>query len=194
MIMQQAGFPQASEAIKVTMLIGLWNLAGTLAAFWLVDRVGRRPLLLVGTIGMALGLAVIGLFFRLHITGVIVPVILMLAVGAYVMSMAPVTWLLMTEIFPNSMRSKGMAVASTALWLASFLANLAFPLMTEFSERHWRSAAGAFWFFALICIGTFVFCYKLVPETKGKTLEEIGSSWTRRQLYAEPSRDSASHP
>jgi MFS family permease len=127
---------------------------------------------------MAVGLTAMGVFFYLHITGLLVPLILMVAVAAYVMSIAPVTWLIMSEIFPNHMRGKGMAVASTALWIASFVANLVFPLMTEYSEKRLGSAAGAFWIFALICVGTFVFCWRLVPETKGRSLEEIGRSWT----------------
>jgi SP family arabinose:H+ symporter-like MFS transporter len=178
MIMQQAGFPQASEAIRITMIVGTWNLVCTVAAIWLVDRVGRRPLLLYGTLGMTAGLICMGAFFYLHITGVLVPVILMVAVATYGMSIAPVTWLIMSEIFPNRLRGKGMAVASTSLWVASFVANLVFPLMTSFSEAHFGSALGAFWTFALICLGTFYFCWRLVPETKGRTLEEIGRSWT----------------
>lgn len=178
MIMQQAGFPKASEAIRMTMLVGIWNLVCTLVAVWLVDRVGRRPLLLYGTLGMAVGLILMGVFFHLHITGIVVPLVLMIAVAAYVMSIAPVAWLIMSEIFPNHMRGKGMAVASTALWISSFGANLAFPLMTAYSEKHFGSAAGAFWVFAVICLATFVFCWRLVPETKGRSLEEIGRSWT----------------
>jgi SP family arabinose:H+ symporter-like MFS transporter len=127
---------------------------------------------------MAAGLILMGIFFHLHITGIVVPLVLMVAVAAYVMSIAPVTWLLMSEIFPNHMRGKGMAIASTALWIASFVANLVFPLMTDFSEKHFGSAAGAFWTFAVICLGTFVFCWRLVPETRGRSLEEIGRSWT----------------
>jgi sugar porter (SP) family MFS transporter len=178
MIMQQAGFPKASEAIRVTMIVGIWNLVCTVVAVWLVDRIGRRPLLLFGTLGMALGLVLMGVFFHLHITGAVVPLVMMIAVAAYVMSIAPVAWLIMSEIFPNHMRGKGMAVASTALWISAFAANMIFPVMTEYSEKHFGSAAGAFWVFAAVCLGTFVFCWRLVPETKGRTLEEIGKSWT----------------
>jgi SP family arabinose:H+ symporter-like MFS transporter len=178
MIMQQAGFPQASAAIRVTMIVGIWNLICTFAAVWLIDRVGRRPLLLWGTIGMAAGLIAMGVFFHLHITGPVVPLVMMVAVAAYVMSMAPVAWLIMAEIFPNHMRGKGMAVASTALWMASFGANFLFPLVTDYSEKHFGSAAIAFWLFAGVCLVTFAFCWWLVPETKGRTLEEIGQSWT----------------
>jgi MFS transporter, SP family, arabinose:H+ symporter len=177
-IMQQAGFPQASEAIRVTMIIGIWNLICTFAAVWLIDRVGRRPLLLYGTLGMAGGLTAMGIFFHLHITGPVVPLVMMIAVAAYVMSMAPVAWLIMSEIFPNHMRGKGMAVASTALWIASFGGNFLFPLITDYSEKHYGSAASAFWLFAVVCLVTFVFCWWLVPETKGRSLEEIGQSWS----------------
>jgi SP family arabinose:H+ symporter-like MFS transporter len=183
MILQRAGFPKASDALGATLLIGTWNVICTMAAVWLVDRVGRRPLLLLGTLGMACGLIVMGVFSSLHVTGLAVPLILMVAVGAYVMSIAPVTWLIMSEIFPNHMRSTGMAIASTALWVASFVANFAFPLMTDYSERHFGSPAGAFWIFALICIGTFVFSWQFVPETKGRSLEEIGKSWTTAARY-----------
>jgi MFS transporter, SP family, arabinose:H+ symporter len=176
-IMQQAGFPQATEAIRIAMIVQIWNLFCTLTAVWLVDKVGRRPLLLGGTLGMAAGLICLGAFFHLHVTGILVPVVLMVAVAAYSMSIAPVTWLLMSEIFPNRLRGKGMAVASTALWIAGFVANLIFPVMTNFSEKRFGSAVAVFWTFALICLGTFYFCWKLVPETKGRTLEEIGRSW-----------------
>jgi nitrate/nitrite transporter NarK len=80
------------------------------------------------------------------------------------------------------MRGMGMAIASTALWVASFIANFVFPLMTEYSEKHLGSAAGAFWVFALICLATFVFCWRMVPETMGRSLEEIGRSWTANPL------------
>ncbi|MFZ0908859.1 MAG: sugar porter family MFS transporter [Candidatus Acidiferrales bacterium] len=176
-IMQEAGFPQASKAIFISLLIGGWNLICTIVAFWLVDWVGRRPLLLYGTIGMALGLAIMGVFFKYHVTGIAVPLTMMLAVAAYSMTLAPVMWLIMAEIFPNQVRGMGMAVASTALWIADFGANFSFPIMTGFFERHFGSAAGAFWVFAGICLFTFYFCWRLVPETKGKTLEEIASWW-----------------
>jgi SP family arabinose:H+ symporter-like MFS transporter len=184
-IMQQAGFPKASEAIFVSLIIGGWNLLCTLTAVWLVDRWGRRPLLLFGTLGMAVGLIVMGIFFAMHITGIVVPITMMLAVAAYSMSMAPVTWLIMAEIFPNRLRAKGMAIASTALWIADFIASFSFPVMTASFERNFGSAAGAFWVFALICLGTLVFCWRMVPETKGRTLEEIEKWW----LVGAPARE-----
>jgi len=179
-IMQKAGFPQASKAIFVSLVLGGWNLACTLVAIWLVDRAGRKPLLLVGSAGMAVGLVAMGIFFQLHLTGVIVPVTMMFAVAFYAVSLAPVSWLLMAELFPNQVRAIGMAVASTGLWIADFVASFSFPILTAFFERHFGSTAGIFWLFAAVCAGTFIFCWKIVPETKGKTLEEIARWWSAR--------------
>ena len=179
-IMQKAGFSQASKAIFVSLIMGAWNLICTLIAIGLVDRVGRRPLLLVGSAGMAVGLSAMGIFFQLHLSGLIVPLTMMFAVAFYAVSLAPVSWLLMAELFPNQVRAKGMAVASTALWIADFVASFSFPLMVAFFERHFGSTAGVFWVFATVCSGTFIFCWKMIPETKGKTLEEIANWWLPR--------------
>lgn len=187
-IMQKAGFPQASKAILVSFVMGGWNLICTVVAIWLVDRVGRKPLLLVGSAGMALGLIAMGIFFRLHLTGPIVPLTMMFAVAFYAMSLAPVSWLIMAEIFPNQIRAMGMAVASTALWIADFTASFSFPIMNAFFERHFGSTAGVFWVFSAVCGGTFIFCWKMIPETKGKTLEEIARWWAPRGVASDAER------
>jgi sugar porter (SP) family MFS transporter len=178
-IFQQAGFARASDAIGVTMILNVWNLLCTVTALWLVDRLGRRPLLLLGLIGMAVGHVLMGLFFYYHRTGVAVPLVMMLSVAAYVTSIAPLAWLIMSEIFPNHVRSRGMALASTALWVASYTANLAFPALTKAFEERFGSTAGVFWVFASVCLVALLFCWLAVPETKGRTLEEIGKSWTQ---------------
>jgi MFS transporter, SP family, arabinose:H+ symporter len=179
-IMQKAGFPQASKAIFVSLVLGGWNLLCTLVATWLVDRVGRKPLLLVGSAGMTVGLVAMGVFFQLHLTGVIAPLTMMFAVAFYAVSLAPVSWLLMAELFPNQVRAIGMAVASTGLWIADFVASFSFPILNAFFERHFGSTAGVFWMFAAVCAGTFIFCWKIIPETKGKTLEEIARWWSTK--------------
>jgi sugar porter (SP) family MFS transporter len=179
LIYQQAGFAQESDAIGVTMIVNVWNLLCTITALWLVDRLGRRPLLLQGLIGMAVGHVVMGLFFHFHITGVAVPLVMMLSVAAYVTSIAPLAWLIMSEIFPNHVRGWAMAVASTALWVAAYTANLAFPVLNKSFEERYGSAAGVFWVFASVCLVALLFCWFAVPETKGRTLEEIGESWTQ---------------
>lgn len=183
-IMQKAGFTQASKAIFVSLMVGGWNLLCTLVAIWLVDRVGRKPLLLLGSAGMAIGLIAMGIFFQLHFSGLIVPFTMMFSVAFYAVSLAPVSWVLMAELFPNELRATGMAAAATALWVADFIASFSFPVMNSFFERRFGSTAGVFWVFAAICTGTFLFCWKMVPETKGKTLEEIASWWLPKSTKA----------
>jgi len=190
-IMQKAGFSQASKAIFVSLVLGGWNLLCTLLAIWLVDRVGRKPLLLVGSAGMAVGLVAMGIFFQLGLSGLIVPLTMMFAVAFYAVSLAPVSWLLMAELFPNQVRAIGMAVASTGLWIADFIASFSFPIMNAYFERRFGSSAGVFWVFAAVCTGTFVFCWKMIPETKGKTLEEIARWWSPKRAPSSAERVSS---
>jgi SP family arabinose:H+ symporter-like MFS transporter len=178
-IFQQAGFAEASEAIGVTLILNIWNLLCTVTALWLVDRLGRRPLLLQGLLGMALGHVLMGLFFHLHITGVAVPLVMMLSVAAYVTSIAPLAWLIMSEIFPNRIRGKAMALASTSLWVAAYTANLVFPVLTKSFDDRFGSTAGVFWLYAVVCLLAFWFSWGYVSETKGRTLEEIADSWAK---------------
>jgi SP family arabinose:H+ symporter-like MFS transporter len=178
-VFQQAGFARASDAIAVTLILNVWNLLCTVTALWLVDLVGRRLLLLQGIFGMAVGHTLMALFFQAGVTGVAVPLIMMLSVAAYITSLAPLAWLIMSEIFPNRIRGRAMAVASTCLWIAAYSANLTFPVLTKSCEDRFGTAAGVFWLFAAVCVLAFFFCWFMVPETKGRTLEEIGSSWTR---------------
>jgi sugar porter (SP) family MFS transporter len=181
-IMQKAGFAQASKAIFMSLVIGGWNFLCTLVAIALIDRVGRKPLLLFGSAGMAIGLVAMGVFFELHLTGLIVPLTMMFAVAFYAMSLAPVSWVLIAELFPNQLRATGMAVASTALWIADFAASFSFPIMNSFFEHRFGSTAGVFWVFAVICTGTFFFCWKMIPETRGKSLEEIARWWSPKGM------------
>lgn len=177
-IFERAGFHQASDAIFQNLLVQAWNVACTVAAMAVVDRLGRRPLLLGGTAGMAVGLAAMGAFFHWGKTGGFVLLTMLLSVGAYVVSLAPLAWLIMSEIFPNRLRARAMAVASLCLWISCFLTATYFPIMTAGFEARFGTPAMAFWIFAVVCIAAFVFCLVLVPETKGRTLEEIGASWT----------------
>jgi SP family arabinose:H+ symporter-like MFS transporter len=160
-----------------TIIVNVWNLACTVLALWLVDRVGRRPLLLVGTTGMALGQFLMGAFFYLKITGPWVVGTMMLCVAFYVTSLAPLTWLIMAEIFPTRIRSTAMATASVIVWASSYVGAQGFPPVVAFFERTVGTSAPIFWIFGVVCICSLVFCWRLVPETKGRSLEEIGGSW-----------------
>lgn len=178
-ILQKAGFHRAQDALMQTIFLNIWNLLCTLLALWLVDRVGRRPLLLTGTAGMAIGFVVMGMVFHFGLSGGYVLLIMLACVGTYAISLGPLPWLIMSEIFPTRLRGKAMAIGSLSVWLALFVANQVFPSLVAGLERRFGTPAGAFWVFAVVCCVAFVFGWRMVPETKGKSLEEIAQSWTR---------------
>ena len=187
-IFQSAGFNTASDAIWQAIPLNIWNIICTAVAFWLVDRTGRKPLLLAGSAAMALGLALMALCFRFGWSGYWVVVVMFLCVGAFVSSLAPLAWLIMAEIFPNRIRGKAMSVAGVALWVAFFSGSQFFPTMIAYSKDRFGSPAGVFWLFAGVCVFSFFFCWRLVPETKGRTLEEIASSWKKRSAHQKLSK------
>ncbi|MEO6436286.1 MAG: sugar porter family MFS transporter, partial [Tepidisphaeraceae bacterium] len=162
-VFQKAGFASESAAIGQTVLLQIWNVAVTALSMWLVDRVGRRPLLLWGVAAMGAGLVAMGLIFANRVSGIYVLLVMFFAIGAYIVSLAPLTWLIMSEIFPTRLRGKGMSVASISLWIAFFLGMLFFPIMREFFERRSGTIAGMFYTFAGVCAVAFVFFYKFVP-------------------------------
>ncbi len=176
-IYQAAGYEKISDAVWLSVVTYIFNLAMTAVAFWLVDKTGRRPLLLVGTAGMVLGLVCLGLVFFLEIGGIAVLVAMLLAQAAYLTSLAPVTWIIMSEIFPTRIRGRAMGISALALWIACFLGVMYVPVLMEAFEAAFGTPAGIFWLFAGVCVFAFWFCWKWVPETKGRTLEEIARSW-----------------
>jgi sugar porter (SP) family MFS transporter len=179
-VFQGAGFPNPSEAIFPSVILNVWYIVCTVAALLLVDRLGRKPLLLIGAVGMAAGMTLLGSLFHFHKTGVCVVVTMFLVMGAYLVSFAPLAWLVMSEIFPNRLRGKAMTVASVCVWVASFLTTKYFPPMVGYFKLTFGSPAMVFWIYAGVSLAAFFFSLFVVPETKGRTLEELGASWTRR--------------
>jgi sugar porter (SP) family MFS transporter len=152
-----------------TVAVGAVNLIFTLVAMWLVERAGRRGLMLFGSAALIVCYIIIGLLLR-DITGngSLLLLFVLLAIASYAVSLAPVTWVLIAEIFPNRIRSEGVALATFFLWLACYTLTLTFPvIMSKFGGYT------AFWIYALVCLLGFLFVYFKVKETKGKTLEEI---------------------
>ena len=178
-IFQKAGFVRAQDALRETVLMSCWNLVCTLIAFWSVDRLGRRPLLLAGTFGMMVGFVLMGGVFYLGITGWPVLAVVLICVGAYASGLAPVSWLIMSEIFSTRLRGRAMAVASFAVWLSFFISGQAFPPAVAYLEKRFGNIALAFWVCACVSCLAFIFAWKMVPETKGRALEEIAASWTK---------------
>jgi MFS family permease len=147
---------------------GSINLVFTLVALGVVDRGGRRPLMLLGSAGLAVIYLALGCCYRGGIQGLAMLLLVLAAIGCYAMSLAPVVWVVIAEIFPNRIRGAAMAVAVSALWVACFLLTFTFPIL---NRR--LGSAGIFWLYAAICIAGFVFIKLKLPETKGKSLEQI---------------------
>jgi MFS family permease len=150
------------------VITGTINLAFTVVAIAMVDRVGRRSLMLAGCAAIGLSHLLLGGAYAAGLQGLPVLVLTLCSLGAYAVSLAPVTWVLIAEIFPNRVRGAAVSVAVSALWAACFVLTFAFPLLQ-------RSAgiAATFWIYAGVCFAGFGFVWAKVPETKGRSLEQI---------------------
>lgn len=175
-IFEIAGFTSATAALAATMGVGIINVLATIVSVWLLDRVGRRRLLLVGTAGMALSLLFLcGAFFIR--TGWIDEVSLfslMAYVSFFAIGLGPVTWVLISEIYPLKIRSKAITVAVFANWGFNYIVSLTFLDLIQGMGPAWT-----FMVYALVTLISFWFIFRFVPETRGKTLEEIESMIVR---------------
>jgi sugar porter (SP) family MFS transporter len=180
-IFKFAGLSSASVAILASVGVGVVNVVFTLVAMQLIDRVGRRPLLLASLAGMALGLAVLGLAFSLPqlsgSLGWIAVASLMVYVGSFAVGLGPVFWLILSEIYPLRIRGRAMSVGTVANWSANLIVALSFLTLTQVLGK-----AFTFWLYGVVTIGAWLFAFFLVPETKGKTLEEIEAHWRAGKL------------
>ena len=174
-IFHAAGY-DISSVLKNIAWTGSVNLAFTFVALGLVDRSGRRPLMLFGSAGLAIIYTVIGFCYHGQVKGPPMLLLVLAAIACYSMSLAPVTWVVISEIFPNRIRGAAMAVAVSSLWIACFLLTYTFPMLNG-----QLGAAGTFWLYAAICVVGFVFIKLKLPETKGKSLEQI-----ERELVDKP--------
>jgi sugar porter (SP) family MFS transporter len=170
-VFSAAGF-KVSDILFNIVVTGAVNLVFTLVAMATVDRAGRRILMLLGAAGLCVIYAVLGAAYHAQLQGTYMVVLVVTAIGCYAMSLAPVTWVVISEIFPNRVRGTAVSVAVSALWIASFILIYTFPRLNQAV-----GAAGTFWIYAAICAAGFVFVKLRLPETKGKRLEEIERSW-----------------
>ncbi len=180
-IYQKAGFTGASGAIFQALLLNILALLCTVTALVLVDRAGRKPLLLVGTAGMALGQILLGLCFHLGLTGLYVVAAMFLCNIFYQISLAPLAWLVLSEVFPMRVRALGQSMGALVIWSSTYIVTQILGPLIGYLERSFGSAAGAFWLFSAVCVVAFIFSLKLVPETKGKSLEEIAAFWGEKK-------------
>lgn len=157
-----------SDVLFNIVITGAVNLVFTLVAIRLVDRAGRKPLMVLGSAGLAVVFGLIGAGYAVHSRGLHILVLVLVALALYAVSLAPVTWVLLSEIFPNRIRGAAMSVSTFALWAACFVLTYTFPLLNK-----GLGPAGTFWIYAGISVLGFLFIRSRVRETKGKTLERI---------------------
>src|SRR5271155_3752518 len=161
-----------SDAFFQSVLVSLINLLFTLFALWLVDRAGRKTLILAGTTLQFISLALVGWFYHIHGSGLAVLIFVMSFVAGHAFGNGVACWVIISEIYPTKVRGRGMSIATTALWLVGYVGNQTFPLM----QKHLGSD-GTFWVFSAGALLTVVLVGWLVPETKGRSLEDITKLW-----------------
>ncbi len=175
-IFEFAGFQTAGFSILATAGVGMVNVVFTIVAIRLMDKVGRRPLLLIGVAGQIVGLVILGVAFQLHqltaLVGYIAIISLAIYVGSFAIGLGPVFWLMISEIYPQKVRGAAMSIATIANWSLNLLVAVTFLTLVEALGR-----PETFWLYAAIGVVAWVFIYRLVPETKGRSLEDIEEHW-----------------
>ncbi|WP_203257225.1 sugar porter family MFS transporter [Hyunsoonleella ulvae] len=174
-IFTAAGYSVGDMLFNI-VITGSVNLIFTLVAMRTVDSWGRRKLMLFGSIGLGIVYLILGGAFYFQFTGWPVLLMVITAIAIYSMSLAPITWVVLSEIFPNKIRGVAMSIATFSLWVASFVLTFTFPILKDALE-----ASGTFWVYSFICIVGFLFIRIKLPETKGKTLEEIEQELTKEK-------------
>lgn len=172
-IFSAAGYA-VSDVLMNIVVTGITNVVFTFVAIFTVDRWGRRGLMLFGSSGLAIIYAIMGACYYYGVSGWPMLLLVVLAIACYAMSLAPVVWVVLSEIFPVRIRGAAMAISTFFLWTACFLLTYTFPLLNEYLK-----ASGTFWVYGGICLAGFLFVRALLPETKGKSLEEIEKELTK---------------
>jgi len=170
-IFSAAGYDLSAILFNI-VVTGVTMLVFTFVAIATVDRQGRRVLMLSGCAGLVVVYVTLGYFLRIHSRGVHMLALVVAALACYAMTLAPVTWVVLSEVFPSRVRGTAMAIATASLWAACFVLTYTFPLLEAV-----LGTAGTFWVYAAVCALGFVCVWRWLPETKGKTLEEIEGFW-----------------
>jgi len=168
------------SSLLQTIIVGIVNLSFTVVAILTVDRFGRKPLMIIGALGMAVSMIALGLSFYTNHLGILALIFMLTYTAAFAMSWGPVTWVLLSEIFPNSIRG-AMSIAVAAQWIANWIVSLTFPMM---NDNHWLTGlfhhGFSYWIYGVMGLLAAFFMWRFVPETKGKTLEEMERLWRKK--------------
>ncbi|MBK7097653.1 MAG: D-xylose transporter XylE [Sphingobacteriales bacterium] len=168
------------SSLLQTIIVGAVNLLFTVVAILTVDKFGRKPLMIIGSVGMAISMIALGLTFYFNKVGVLALVFMLTYTASFAMSWGPVCWVLLAEIFPNSIRG-ALSIAVAAQWIANWVVSLTFPMLNDSMWLTEKFNHGfAYWIYGIMGILSAIFMWKMVPETKGKTLEEIEHFWKKK--------------
>ena len=176
-IFQSAGYSVGDVLFNI-VITGVANVVFTIVALYTVDRLGRRSLMLFGAAGLGLIYLTLGTCYYLHVTGFFMVVLVVAAIAVYAMTLGPVTWVLLSEIFPNRVRGVAMATCTFALWTGCCTLTFSFPSLNAS-----LGSSGTFWIYSAICICGFLFFLRRCPETKGKSLEQLEQELTNKRLW-----------
>ncbi|WP_291857216.1 D-xylose transporter XylE [Marinilabilia sp.] len=166
---------EKDASMMQTVIMGLVNVVFTVIAIFTVDKWGRKPLLIVGSSGMAIGMFAIAGLAYFDVIGISTLVFMIVYTASFMMSWGPITWVLISEIFPNRIRGKAVAIAVAAQWSANYLISSTYPAMMEFS------GAMTYSFYGIMSVLSLLFVWKFVPETKGRTLEDMEALWEKKK-------------
>jgi sugar porter (SP) family MFS transporter len=176
----EAGITSAPDAILNSVYIDGWITLCTVIAFWLIRKCSRRSILIGGTIAMAVGHLLMFINFTYKLPPIFTLAAMLVPTGAFTLTLAPLSWVVLSEIFPNRVRGKAMSLATCAMFASSYVTVNVFPMVLDAFNHHFGNPGGTFLIFLGICLACSLFVWWMVPETKDKTLEEIGKCWLIR--------------
>lgn len=169
-IFQSAGY-EVGDVLFNIVITGIANVVFTIVAINTVDRWGRRSLMLLGAGGLCLVYLALGCCYYLQVTGVFMILLVVAAIGCYAMTLGPCTWVLISELFPNSIRAVAVSICTFALWVGSSTLTYTFPFLNSALGSY-----GTFWIYSAVCATGFLLLYRQLPETKGMRLEDMGNN------------------
>lgn len=172
-IFQSAGYSIGDVLFNI-VVTGITNVIFTFVAIYTVERLGRRKLMLIGALGLAIVYLTLGTCYFMEIKGSFMVLLVVLAIACYAMTLGPVAWVLIAELFPSRVRAVAVATCTFALWVGSTTLTYTFPLMNNSLGSY-----GTFWIYALICAVSFIYFFRVLPETKGKSIEDIEKEFSK---------------
>lgn len=172
-IFQSAGYSIGDVLFNI-VVTGITNVIFTFVAIYTVERLGRHKLMLIGALGLAIVYLTLGTCYFMEIKGSFMVMLVVLAIACYAMTLGPVAWVLIAELFPSRVRAVAVATCTFALWVGSTTLTYTFPLMNNSLGSY-----GTFWIYALICAVSFIYFFRVLPETKGKSIEDIEKEFSK---------------